>query len=263
MKGCASRRYSMLAHHFVKDFHFFLNHGISVTLRGTRSVEPFLPSEDLDDLKAFLDSAAFFETFFAVALVLEAAFFAAAFVFETVLLAAVDDFLAVDFVADFALDATFFAVALVLEAAFFDLALVATVAFFAAAFVFETVFLAAVDDFLAVDFVADFALDATFFAAPEALSITLAAAPTFFATAALRPAFWSFLEPAEATLETVSIFALTNFFAVAAPIPGSAVNASIFELPFAAIGSPITPWWARLINSSLRQFVTRRWIDDV
>ena len=208
MKGCASRRYSMLAHHFVKDFHFFLNHGISVTLRGTRSVEPFLPSEDLDDLKAFLDSAAFFETFFAVALVLEAAFFAAAFVFETVLLAAVDDF-------------------------------------------------------LAVDFVADFALDATFFAAPEALSITLAAAPTFFATAALRPAFWSFLEPAEATLETVSIFALTNFFAVAAPIPGSAVNASIFELPFAAIGSPITPWWARLINSSLRQFVTRRWIDDV
>jgi hypothetical protein len=95
------------------------------------------------------------------------------------------------------------------------------------------------------------------------LSIALAAAPTFFATVAPRPAFWSFLEPAEATLETVSIFALTNFFALIAPIPGSAVNASIFELPFTAIGPPITPWWARLINSSLRQFVTKRWIDDV
>jgi len=195
----------MLAHHSAKKFHFLLNHGISVTLRGTRRVEPFRPSVDLDDLAvflpferaAFLTSPAFFETFFA-----------AAFVFEV---------------------------------AFFEAVLVAVVAFLAAALVFDAAVLATDEDFLAVDFVAVFALDAAFFAAPEALSTALAAVPTFFATAALSPASWSFLEPAEAILETVSIFALINFFAVAAPIPGSAVNVSIFEFPFAVIGSPITP----------------------
>ena len=150
------------------------------------------------------------------------------------------------------LSETFLAAAFDFVAAFFEVDFAAEVAFLAAAFVAELAFLAAVldllaaffaapADFLAVVFVAVFAFDAAFLAAPDALSAALAAAPTFFATAALRPASWSFLEPAEATLDTVSIFALTSFFAVAAPIPGSAVNFSIFEFPFAAIGSPVTP----------------------
>ena len=217
----------MLALSFVKEFHFLLNHGISVTLRGTRSVDPFLPSEDLEDLTVWLT--------------LER----------------------VDFLASDAFVETFFPAAFVFDAAFFDADLVATVAFLAAAFAFATVLLAVEEDFLPADLVAAFAFEATFFAAPEALSAILAAALTFFATAALRPASWSFLELAEATFVTESIFALTSFFAVAAPMPGSAVNASIFELLFTAIGSPITPWWARLINSSLLSFVIRRRIDDV
>ena len=227
MKSCESRRYSMLAHHFVEWFHFLLNHGLSVTLRGTRSVDPFLPSEDLDDLTVLL----VFE---------RAAFFASVTFLET-------------FLAD----------ALVFEATCFAVDLVAAVAFFVADLVFEAAFLATVEVFFVAVFVAAFALEVTFFAALEVFSAPLAAVLTFLAIAALRPASWSFLEPAEATFETVSIFAPISFFAVAAPIPGSAVNASIFELPFAVIGSPITPWWARLINSSLRQFVARRWIDDV
>ena len=217
----------MLALSFVKEFHFLLNHGISVTLRGTRSVDPFLPSEDLDDLTVWLT--------------LER----------------------VDFLASDAFVETFFPAAFVFDAAFFDADLVATVAFLAAAFAFATVLLAVEEDFLPADLVAAFAFEATFFAAPEALSAILAAALTFFAIAALRPASWSFLELAEATFVTESIFALTSFFAVAAPMPGSAVNASIFELPSTAIGSPIPPWRVRLINSSLHQFVTRRRIDGV
>jgi len=195
----------MLALYFVAVHHFLLNQGISVTLRGTRSVEPFLPSEDLDDLT--------------VCLTLEA----------------------VAFLASVAFFETFLAAALVFDAAFFDTDLVAAVAFFAAVLAFDAVFLAAVEDFFAVDLVTAFVFEATFFAEPEALLATLAAALTFFATAALRPASWSFLEPAEVTFATESIFALTNFFAVAAPIPGSDVNASILELLFTAIGSPITP----------------------
>lgn len=169
----------------------------------------------------------------------------------------------VAFLASVAFFETFFAAAFVFDTAFFDADLVATVAFFAAVLAFDTDFLAAEEDFFAVDLVTAFALEATFLAESEALPAALAAALTFFAAAALRPASWSFLEPAEATFATESIFALINFFAVAAPIPGSAVNASILELLFTAIGSPITPWRARLINSSLLLFVIRRRIDDV
>ncbi len=183
---------------FEEQNHFFLlNHGMSETLRGTRSVEPLRPSADLEDLTVCFALETFSETFFAAAFDLVAAFFDA----------------------DFA----------------------AEVAFFAAVLDFDAAFFAAPADFLAVVLVAVFAFDAAFFAAPDALSAALAAALTFLATAALRPASWSFLEPAEATFDTVSIFALINFFAVAAPIPGSAVNFSIFELPFAAIGSPNSP----------------------
>lgn len=169
--------------------YFFLNQGISFTLRGTRSVAPFLPSSDFDDLTVFLPEvveAVFSTTFFATSLVLDAAFFAF----------------------DFAFDAT-------VVAAFFDLE--------------------------AVDFAADLAFLEVFFATPAALSAALAAAETFFATAALNPASCNFFEPAEATLETESIFAEINFLAVAAPIPGSAVNASIFEFPFFDIGSLLRP----------------------
>ncbi len=159
------------------------------------------------------------------------------------------DFASLDLLAKFfAFSATFFAVVLALVAAAFALAGASfaadfdlEVAFLAAVFEVAAAFLAALTDFLAVDLVALFALDAAFFATPDALSAAFAAALTFLATAALRPASWSFFEPAEATLETVSILALINFFAVAAPIPGSAVNFSIFELPFADIGSPVTP----------------------
>ena len=173
---------------------------MSITLRGTRRVEPFRPSSDFDALTVFLPpvlEAAFSTTFFAASLVLELAFLAEDFVFD-----------AVDFATDLA-----FSVAL--EAIFFDLE--------------------------AVDFTADFAFEEVFFATPAALSAALAATVTFFATAALNPASCNFFELAEATLETVSIFAEINFLAVAAPIPGSAVNAPIFEFPFSAIGSPVNP----------------------
>ncbi len=194
---------------FEEQNHFFLlNHGMSETLRGTRSVDPLRPSADLEDLTVCFALETFSETFFAAAFDLVAAFFDADLAAEVAFFAAVLDF---------------------------------DVAFLAAVLDFDAAFFAAPADFLAVVLVAVFAFDAAFFAAPDALSAALAAALTFLATAALRPASWSFLEPAEATFDTVSIFALINFFAVAAPIPGSAVNFSIFELPFAAIGSPNSP----------------------
>ena len=127
----------MLTHCRGKSFHFFLNQGISVTLRGTRSVEPFRPSDDFDDLTVCLalETAAFFvleafsDTFFATDFVLDAAFLAAAV-----------DFLAVDLVA-----------VLALEAAFLE-----------AEAVFAAAFLAAAVDFLAVDLVAVLALSQPF-----------------------------------------------------------------------------------------------------
>lgn len=128
-------------------------------------------------------------------------FFATDFAFSAVFLEAVAAFFEVDFAVDFA----FAAVALVADLAF-------VVVFFVAAFAL-----------LAVDFVAFLVF-----------STALAAAPTFLATAALRPASWSFFAPAPATLLTESNLAATSFFAVAAPTPGSAVNTSIFEEPFLA-----------------------------
>ena len=135
-------------------------------------------------------------------------FFATDFAFSAVFLEAVAAFFEVDFAfaaVDFAALDAFFAVALVADLAF-------VVVFFVAAFAL-----------LAVDFVAFLVF-----------STALAAAPTFLATAALRPASWSFFAPAPATLLTESNLAATSFFAVAAPTPGSAVNTSIFEEPFLA-----------------------------
>lgn len=128
---------------------------------------------------------------------------------------------------DFFEGRVFFAVDVAFEAVDFAV----SAAFDAVFFAFEAVFFAAALAFVAVAFVASFPFSAAF-----------AAAPTFFATAALKPASCSFFAPAPATLLTESNFAATSFFAVAAPIPGSAVNASILEELFlAAIVSPASP----------------------
>jgi len=107
--------------------------------------------------------------------------------------------------------------------------------------------------FLAADFAAAFALagavfaacfaaEAVFLVASEALSSFLAAAATFLATAACSPALTNLAVPAAATLDTVSNFALANFFAVAAPTPGIDVNFDALEsfLPEPMV-SPVTP----------------------
>jgi len=112
-------------------------------------------------------------------------------------------FFAADWAAAFALDAVAFALAGAFFAAPFALAGAVLAAFFAAA--------------------------AVFFVAVDALSSFLAAAATFFANAAWIPAFTSLAAPAVATFETVSNFASTNFFAVAAPTPGIAVNLLAFD----------------------------------
>ena len=169
-----------------------------------------------------------------LAVTFSTAFFATDFDFETADFAADEVFLAVDLVAD--------------------------LAFSAADFDFEAADLAADVDFSAEVFAADLTLEVAFLAVLDALFAVLAAALILVAIAALRPASWSFLEPAEATLETVSIFADTNFFAVAAPSPGSAVNFSIFESPFAVIGSLNLPYSARFFNTSPDTVAIRRWI---
>jgi len=106
------------------------------------------------------------------------------------------------------------AVALAFAGAF----LAAALALVAVALAFAGAFLAAALALVAVALAADFALSAFF-----------AAVAIFWATAALIPALISFVAPAEATLDTVSNLASTNFLAVAAPTPGSAVNFSILE----------------------------------
>jgi hypothetical protein len=123
-------------------------------------------------------------------------------------------FLAAVWVAAFALDAVAFAFAGALFAAAFAFA----GAFFAAAFALAGAALAAF-----------FAAAAVFFVAVDALSSFLAAAATFFANAACIPAFTNLAAPAVATFETVSNLASTNFFAVAAPTPGIAVNLLAFD----------------------------------
>lgn len=143
--------------------------------------------------------------------------------------------------AAFPLATVAFAVLFALEATF----LVAEDAFDAAAFVdlvaFAATFLEADFAFAAVVFVAVLALEAVDLVAVFALLAALAAALTFLATAALNPASSSFFEPAPAIFETLSIFAATSLFAVAAPTPGSAVNASILEEPFFAAIVSLAP----------------------
>jgi hypothetical protein len=125
-------------------------------------------------------------------------------------------FFAADWVAAFALDTVAFAFAGAFFAAAFALAGAALAAFFAAA--------------------------AVFFVAVDALSSFLAAAATLFAIAACIPAFTNLAAPAAATFETVSNFASTNFFAVAAPTPGIAVNLLAFEsFPLEPMVSPSSP----------------------
>ena len=135
------------------------------------------------------------------------------------------------------LSATPLATVLVFEAADFAAVFDFLAVDLAAVLALEVAFLAAEVDFFAAVLAVDFAVEVAFFAALDALSAAFAAALTFFATAALSPASWSFFVPAEATFETESIFADTNFFAVAAPTPGKAVNFSILEFPFAAMVS--------------------------
>ena len=103
----------------------------------------------------------------------------------------------------------------VAEAAFFEVDLAFEAAFFATSAAFPPAFLAA------------------FFALPAAL----AAARTFFAAAAVRPAFCKSPRLALASLATVPNLAAFNFFAVAAPTPGSDVMPVPSDFP--AILSPI------------------------
>lgn len=169
---------SIIAHELAIEPHFLLNQGMSRTLRGTLSVEPFRPSSDLLAGTVLLAAAFAFEV----------VFFAAPFVFAAAFLAVLVAFLVTDF--------------------------------------------AAPDAFIAVFFVAALALLAADLVVLVAASAALAADATFFATAALSPASCNFLAPALEILPTESNFAATSFLAVAAPTPGSAVNASIFEEPF-------------------------------
>ena len=125
----------------------------------------------------------------------------------------------------FALAAKF----LVLSVVFLTTDWVADLALDAVAFAFAGAFFAAAFALAGADLAAFFAALAVFFVAVDALSSFLAAAATFFANAACIPAFTSLAAPAVATFETVSNFASTNFFAVAAPTPGIAVNLLAFD----------------------------------
>jgi len=147
------------------------------------------------------------------------------------------------------LDLSFFSVfGFTLFAKFFALVaacLALAGAFFAAAFALLAVALALAGAF----FAADLALVATALVADAALSALFAADAIFLATAAFIPALTSFEAPADATLDTVSSLASTNFAAVAAPTPGNAVNFLIFEaLVCEAILSPITSMKASFLE---------------
>jgi hypothetical protein len=151
--------------------------------------------------------------------------------------------------------AKFLAAALALDA----VALALAGAFLAAALALDAVALALAGAFLA----ADFAFDVTAFAADFALSALFAADAIFLATAALRPALISLVAPAEATFDTVSNLASTNFLAVAAPTPGSAVNFSILEaFVCEAILSPVTCKKAFFLELFLDIVISNRWIDE-
>jgi len=132
-------------------------------------------------------------------------------------------------------------------------------AFLAAALALDAVALALAGAFLA----AALAFEAVNFAAEVALSALFAADAIFLATAAFIPILISLVVPAEATFDTVSSLASTNFLAVAAPTPGSAVNFSILEaLVCEAIMSPVTCKKASFLELFLNFGTLRRWIDE-
>ena len=125
----------------------------------------------------------------------------------------------------FALAAKFLALSVVFLAA----DLVAALALDAVAFALAGAFFAAALALAGAALAACFAALAVFLVAAEALSSFLAAAATFLANAACIPAFTNLAAPAVATFDTVSNLASTNFFAVAAPTPGIAVNLLAFD----------------------------------
>ena len=93
----------------------------------------------------------------------------------------------------------------------------------------------------AVDFTAALALEAVFFADVVAVFFAVdfalcfaTAAASFAALGAFIPAFSSPAFPALAILAAVVNPAACNFFAVAAPTPGSAVNSSSLDAFFFA-----------------------------
>ena len=140
-----------------------------------------------------------------------------------------------------------------------SLVLVLFAKFFTDSLAFEAVALALAGAFLA----AALAFDAVNFAAEVALSALFAADAIFLATAAFIPILISLVVPAEATFDTVSSLASTNFLAVAAPTPGSAVNFSILEaLVCEAIMSPVTCKKASFLELFLNFGTLRRWIDE-
>ena len=140
-----------------------------------------------------------------------------------------------------------------------SLVLVLFAKFFTDSLAFEAVALALAGAFLA----AALAFDAVTFAAEVALSALFAADAIFLATAAFSPILISLVVPAEATFDTVSSLASTNFLAVAAPTPGSAVNFSILEaLVCEAIMSPVTCKKASFLELFLNFGTLRRWIDE-
>ena len=140
-----------------------------------------------------------------------------------------------------------------------SLVLVLFAKFFTDSLAFEAVALALAGAFLA----AALAFEAVNFAAEVALSALFAADAIFLATAAFSPILISLVVPAEATFDTVSSLASTNFLAVAAPTPGSAVNFSILEaLVCEAIMSPVTCKKASFLELFLNFGTLRRWIDE-
>ena len=141
---------------------------------------------------------------------------------------------------------------LALAAKFLALSVAFTAADLVAAFAFVAEVLAFAGAFLA----ACLAAAAVFLVAFDAPSSLLAAAATFFATAACRPALTNFAAPAVATLDTVSNFALTNFFAVAAPTPGIAVSLDAFDsfLPEAMVSPSIAEEQLLMNSCSLNFF---------
>ena len=156
---------------------------------------------------------------------------------------------------DLVLLAKFFTLSLTFEA----VALAFAGAFLAADVAFEAVALAFAGAFLA----ADLAFEAVAFAADVAFSAVFAEAAIFFATAAFKPALINLVAPAEATFDTVSNLASTNFLAVAAPTPGSAVNFSILEaFVCEAILSPVTCKKAPFLELFLDFSTSSRWIDE-